>query len=74
MAVNMELETCPGLNISQCAYSEREDSFVVTLYNPLARTKKQFVRLPVQAGTQEAQISYTVLDHEGWCTLSSNEL
>ncbi|XP_026462046.1 lysosomal alpha-mannosidase-like isoform X2 [Ctenocephalides felis] len=65
MALNMELQTCPGLNISQCSYTESEDNFVVTLYNPLARSRKQFVRLPVQAGTQDAQISYTVMDHNG---------
>ncbi|XP_059486976.1 lysosomal alpha-mannosidase-like [Neocloeon triangulifer] len=44
---DVELEKCPLLNISKCSISEKEESFVVTVYNPLARIVSKFVRLPV---------------------------
>ncbi|XP_024086114.1 lysosomal alpha-mannosidase-like [Cimex lectularius] len=43
----VKLEMCLQLNISSCAVSEIEDSFVVTLYNPLSRFVNHLVRLPI---------------------------
>lgn len=36
------------LNISECAVAEKEESFVVTLYNPLGRPVSKYVRLPME--------------------------
>lgn len=55
----MNLEPCMMLNVSQCATSEESDSFVVTVYNPLARVVSHFVRLPVPLS------AYKVLDPKG---------
>lgn len=42
-----EFESCPLLNISKCEITENKSSFFVTLYNPLAHSTNQYVRLPV---------------------------
>ncbi|XP_063227020.1 lysosomal alpha-mannosidase-like [Bacillus rossius redtenbacheri] len=44
------MESCPLLNISQCEVSERNDEFVVTVYNPLSRAVSHYVRVPVREG------------------------
>ncbi|KAH8283709.1 hypothetical protein KR018_012608 [Drosophila ironensis] len=46
---NAEFESCLKLNISECAFTrDNADNFVVTLYNPLAHTSTQYVRIPVK--------------------------
>ncbi|XP_072104661.1 lysosomal alpha-mannosidase [Mobula birostris] len=50
---------CNKLNISVCPQIEELDSFTVTLYNPLARAVRTYVRLPVNGS------SYVVSDPEG---------
>ncbi|XP_059486749.1 lysosomal alpha-mannosidase-like [Neocloeon triangulifer] len=70
---NLKFERCPLLNISQCSVSENEDAFVVTVYNPLARSVSKFVRLPVKAtgykivdlsNGQELKVQYVPLPPE----------
>lgn len=39
--------TCGSLNISSCHVSEINDKFVVTVYNPLAHSTFQYIRVPV---------------------------
>ncbi|RZF46632.1 hypothetical protein LSTR_LSTR014959 [Laodelphax striatellus] len=48
--------TCPLLNISQCATTEDNKAFVVTVYNPLSKPVTHYVRLPVKDN-----LNYTVL-------------
>ena len=50
---------CPYRNISICPTSEKEETFFVTLYNPLARQVTHYVRMPVYA------TSYLISDSEG---------
>ncbi|KAH8283700.1 hypothetical protein KR018_012603 [Drosophila ironensis] len=46
---NGEFESCLNLNISECNFAkDNADNLVVTLYNPLAHTTNQYVRLPVK--------------------------
>ncbi|KAH8282663.1 hypothetical protein KR054_009022 [Drosophila jambulina] len=46
---NGEFESCLRLNISECAFTkDNADNVVVTLYNPLAHTSSQYVRVPVK--------------------------
>lgn len=40
-------DTCYGLNISECTTSETSARFMVTVYNPLAHSVLQYVRIPV---------------------------
>lgn len=40
-------ETCLLANVSQCAFTETNDVFVVTIYNPLSRPVSKYVRFPV---------------------------
>jgi hypothetical protein len=54
------MDTCPLTNISQCEISEREEQYVLTLYNPLSRPVVEHVRLPVPGDT-----AYTVVDPDG---------
>lgn len=51
--------SCPLLNISQCNWTETQESFVVTVYNPLSKPVTKFVRLPV------ANSNYSVNDPKG---------
>ncbi|XP_018323357.1 lysosomal alpha-mannosidase-like [Agrilus planipennis] len=46
-------------NISECALTEKETNFVVTIYNPLSRPVDHYVRLPV------LDVKFIVLDPEG---------
>jgi len=55
----LAINSCLLLNISQCEVLENQDTFVVTLYNPLSRQVSRYVRLPV------TQASYSVLDPQG---------
>ncbi|CAG9761634.1 unnamed protein product [Ceutorhynchus assimilis] len=59
LEVNIELKTCPLLNVSQCTTTTTNDSFVVTIYNPLSRPVDKVVRLPVK------EDSYSVNDLQG---------
>ena len=38
---------CPNLNISQCEATENQHSFIVSVYNPLSRTRSSIIRLPI---------------------------
>lgn len=51
--------SCPLLNISQCDSSENQDSFVVTIYNPLSKPVTKFVKVPVTSS------NYSVRDPTG---------
>ncbi|XP_030388139.1 lysosomal alpha-mannosidase-like [Scaptodrosophila lebanonensis] len=55
----VETNSCLLLNISICAQSESNHPFTVTLYNPLARSTNEYVRVPVLGN------SYDVIDHKG---------
>ncbi|CAG9760144.1 unnamed protein product [Ceutorhynchus assimilis] len=59
LEVNIELKTCPLLNVSQCTTTTTNDGFVVTIYNPLSRPVDKVVRLPVK------EDSYSVNDLQG---------
>ncbi|KAH1004274.1 hypothetical protein HUJ04_004053 [Dendroctonus ponderosae] len=52
-AADTEFTTCHMLNISECAVAEKEESFVLTLYNPLGRPVSKYVRLPVVDDNEE---------------------
>ncbi|XP_016964290.1 lysosomal alpha-mannosidase isoform X2 [Drosophila biarmipes] len=54
-----EFKTCPLLNITSCPVSEVNDRFALTLYNPLAHTVNEYVRVPV------ADPSYKIIDNKG---------
>lgn len=54
-----DFNTCSLLNISQCEISEENDQFIVTLYNPLAHSIFDYIRLPVSEG------NYVVKDYRG---------
>ncbi|XP_041674563.1 lysosomal alpha-mannosidase-like [Drosophila eugracilis] len=55
-----EFESCLQVNISECAYTkDGADNVVVTVYNPLAHTTKQYVRVPVK------NENYQVTDDKG---------
>ena len=41
---------CPLLNVSQCATSEAGEEFTVNVYNPLGRTRSDYIRIPVTQG------------------------
>ncbi|XP_017057354.2 lysosomal alpha-mannosidase [Drosophila ficusphila] len=57
---NGEFESCLQLNISECAFTkDSADNVVVTLYNPLAHTTEQYVRVPVK------NENYQVTDEKG---------
>ncbi|XP_045601316.2 lysosomal alpha-mannosidase isoform X1 [Procambarus clarkii] len=51
---------CPLLNISSCQISETSSAFIVTLYNPLARPRQYYARIPVPA-----DVGYKVTDFKG---------
>ncbi|XP_068158601.1 lysosomal alpha-mannosidase-like isoform X2 [Drosophila tropicalis] len=57
---NGEFESCMQLNISVCAFTkDSADDVVVTLFNPLAHTSTQYVKVPVK------DESYEVTDEKG---------
>ncbi|XP_030079136.1 lysosomal alpha-mannosidase isoform X2 [Drosophila hydei] len=54
-----EFKTCTLLNISSCATSELNKRFALTLYNPLAHSVNEYVRVPVK------DYNYVVIDPTG---------
>lgn len=54
--------SCADLNISSCDISESSNKFMVTLYNPLAHSTFQYVRIPV------SNEHYVVTDYRGVST------
>ena len=58
--LDMSVTSCPRLNVSQCVVSEVSDNFLVLVYNPLSRTVRHYVRVPVLESS-----GYTVIDHLG---------
>ncbi|EDW77497.1 uncharacterized protein Dwil_GK24528 [Drosophila willistoni] len=55
-----EFESCLQLNISVCAFTkDSADNVVVTLFNPLAHSATEYVRIPVK------KESYEVTDEQG---------
>ena len=55
------LTVCPLLNISQCSPSETfQSQLVLSVYNPLARQRVHYARLPVRAGGE-----YEVVGQDG---------
>lgn len=57
---NGEFESCLRLNISECAFTkDGADNVLVTLYNPLAHSSTQYVRIPVK------EENYQVTDEKG---------
>ncbi|XP_016945444.3 lysosomal alpha-mannosidase isoform X2 [Drosophila suzukii] len=54
-----DFKTCPSLNITACPVSEVNDRFALTLYNPLAHTVNEYVRIPVP------DPSYKIIDNKG---------
>lgn len=55
--LKINYKSCLGLNVSSCSVSEDSDKFIVTLYNPLAHSKFEYVRVPV------AYSKYSVMDY-----------
>ncbi|XP_011176167.2 lysosomal alpha-mannosidase isoform X2 [Solenopsis invicta] len=51
---SFKIFTCLELNISSCAFSEKNNIFTVVVYNPLSREVTTHVRIPVEGN------SYTV--------------
>lgn len=41
---------CPLLNMSECKFTEKHDSFVVTIYNPLSSIVSKYIRIPIVGG------------------------
>lgn len=64
----LELKTCSLLNISSCATSESNTQFAVTLYNPLAHSTNEYIRIPVKG------YKYTVTDPSGKTTLKTYKI
>ena len=58
--LDLSLTSCPRLNVSECVVSEVSDKFLVLVYNPLSRTVRHYVRVPVSQSS-----GYTVIDHLG---------
>lgn len=56
--IRFDFETCANLNISVCDVSEKNERFIVTVYNPLAHSTFQYVRVPVESGND-----YVVKDY-----------
>lgn len=52
-------DNCLHLNISMCDVSENSETFMLTVYNPLAQPTNEYVRIPVKAN------DYEVNDHRG---------
>nr|XP_023026878.1 lysosomal alpha-mannosidase-like isoform X2 [Leptinotarsa decemlineata] len=52
-------ETCPLLNVSQCGFTEKNNGFVVTVYNPLSRPVSKHIRIPIRGD------HYVVIDPKG---------
>ena len=58
-APEIQFQSCLLSNISQCEFTEKQDSFIVTVYNPLSRPVTYYARLPVSGN------AYIVRDSDG---------
>lgn len=58
---DVTLQSCLLLNVSSCDVTETQNTFVITLYNPLSRRVSHYVRIPVQGDG----LSYVVRDVSG---------
>lgn len=56
--LKFEYKSCASLNISSCDVSENSEKFMVTIYNPLAHSTNQYVRIPI------ADNEYEILNNE----------
>ncbi|XP_017042898.2 lysosomal alpha-mannosidase isoform X1 [Drosophila ficusphila] len=54
-----DFKTCALLNITSCPVSEENERFALTLYNPLAHTVSEYIRIPVPG------VSYNIIDNKG---------
>lgn len=54
-----EYKTCLNLNVSICDVSENSFQFTVVLYNPLAHSMHQYIRVPVSGD------KYVIKDYKG---------
>lgn len=50
-----DFDVCPELNISSCSVTENNEKFMVTVYNPLAHSTFQYVRIPVADSKYEVK-------------------
>ncbi|KAG5331257.1 MA2B1 mannosidase, partial [Acromyrmex charruanus] len=50
-AASFKIFTCLQLNISSCAFSEKSDTFMAVVYNPLSRPVSTYIRVPVQGNS-----------------------
>ncbi|XP_072745213.1 lysosomal alpha-mannosidase isoform X1 [Anoplolepis gracilipes] len=50
---SFKIFTCLELNISSCTFSEKNDMFMVAVYNPLSRPVSTHVRLPVKENSYQ---------------------
>lgn len=53
-----EFDFCENLNISACEITEQNEKFIVTVYNTLAHSTFQYVRVPVEGNAE-----YVVKDY-----------
>ncbi|XP_018301818.1 lysosomal alpha-mannosidase isoform X1 [Mycetomoellerius zeteki] len=54
-AASFKIFTCMQLNISSCAFSEKSDTFMAVVYNPLSRPVSTYIRVPVQGNSYVVQ-------------------
>lgn len=54
-----DYKNCADLNISSCTITENSDKFMVTLYNSLAHSTFQYIRMPVP----QSDNGYEVIDY-----------
>lgn len=52
---SFKIFTCLELNISSCAFSEENGTFLVAAYNPLSRPASTYIRVPVQGNSYGVQ-------------------
>lgn len=55
-SADLELKSCPLLNISVCDEADK-DEFNIVLWNPLARTTSHYIQIPVRNGKWEVKDS-----------------
>lgn len=69
-----EFKTCALLNITSCPVSEANDRFALTLYNPLAHTVNEYVRIPVPYSNYRIIDNKGMLHRKSWKRFSVNRL
>eukprot|EP00092_Neocalanus_flemingeri_P041666 GFUD01045381.1.p1 GENE.GFUD01045381.1~~GFUD01045381.1.p1 ORF type:complete len:827 (+),score=232.40 GFUD01045381.1:107-2482(+) len=57
--IDLSQTNCPALNISQCAVSENNENFIISIYNPLSKHVSPYIRVPVPS------TEYGVYDDQG---------